>query len=104
VGAGDGVEGVDLTVQEVADQDVAAKSAKAVWSQSDAPRSVEYGAGTESAHEGAVRAVDVDNPTRDFTVSRVIPDVRDVQLAADGLDVVGNVACGQEWVGEMAGE
>src|SRR6185437_2656767 len=101
---GDRVKGVDLTVQEVADQDVAAKGAKGVRSKSDAPRSVEDGAGTESTDEGAVSAVDVHNPAGNLISSRVVADVSDIQLAADGLDIVGNVACGQGWVGEVAGE
>ncbi len=98
-------EDVHRTVAEVADQDVAGKVAARDGRHS--PRSVQGAAGSELAQEDAFGIEDIDETeprTRNVVlVPGVLLGVRDVQLAADILDVEGSKASRDRRIGKCTG-
>src|SRR5207302_10931173 len=82
-----GIISIDLAAAEVADQDVAAKSAESRWGQRHCPRRVELAPAREPLQSHAIRGELVDEPIAwpggIVMLERVLLRERHEQIAAD---------------------
>src|SRR5262249_19271077 len=97
------VVGRDLPAAELADQQVVAERAEVARRQREAPGRVQPGAVLEAAEQAAPRREGVDEPearSGGDDRDRVELGERDVEVAADVLDVEGREAAGEVGVAE----
>ncbi len=105
---GDGIEGIDAAVAEIADQQILAELAEVGRRHGDAPGRIEHPAAGDAPDQRAVGVEQIDqaeaSPDHLVLILRpLLPRVSNVKLVADGLDAEGRIAGGKRGIGETAG-
>src|SRR5207248_4601532 len=105
-GTGIGVERIDVSIAEISDQQVMTEHAKGTTCESQAPWRVQLSLCYQSLDEMAIGIEDIDEPmaqTRDITILLcILFGIRDIELAADGIDAKRRVSFGEVWIDEGA--
>src|SRR5262249_46312161 len=97
-GTGDGIEGINASIAEIANQQIIAELAEIGGSQGQAPGRIERKTRNETLRQGPVGVEDIDEPIACafyvIMMGRVLQGKGDIELVINGLDAEGSKTLG----------